>query len=370
VRMPLFRKTKRWVTIVSAMLLSSLLLAACGENSPSILNPAGPVAASEATLFYIILGIATFIFIVVEAALVYSIFRFRERPNSPAPRQIHGSNPIELAWTIAPSIILFIVLGATIYTMFTLYPSGEPQLQVRVVAHQWWWEFDYLNYPGSNGQSVVTADTMHIPAGTIINAELYSNNVIHSFWVPALSGKLDVIPGHDNHLLFKAFANAAGHTYPGECVEFCGSQHAHMHFEVVVDTSDGFNTWISQQQQAAVAQNFNGLTCNASGPIAQSDLVACGAKFFAQGACVGCHGIVGVNLNSYTDPKAALLIGPNLTHFGSRDLIAGGVLPNTPANLATWLASPQTVKPGVDMPDLGLSQAQINALVAYLESLK
>jgi cytochrome c oxidase subunit II len=370
VRMPLFRKKKRWVTIISAILLSSLLLAACGENSPSILNPAGPVAASEATLFYLILGVATFIFIVVEAALIYSIFRFRERPNSPAPRQIHGNNAIELAWTIAPSIFLFIVLGATIYTMFTLYPSGEPQLQVRVVAHQWWWEFDYINYPGSNGQSVVTADTMHIPAGTIINAELYSNNVIHSFWVPALSGKLDVIPGHDNHLLFEAYANTVGHTYPGECVEFCGSQHAHMHFDVTVDTSDGFNTWISQQQQAAVAQNFNGLTCNPGGPIPQSDLVACGAKFFAQGACVGCHGIVGVNLNSYTDPKAALLIGPNLTHFGSRDLIAGGVLPNTPANLAIWLASPQTVKPGSDMPNLGLSPEQINALVAYLESLK
>jgi cytochrome c oxidase subunit 2 len=370
VRKPLFRNTKRLAIIVSVMLLSSFLLAACGENSPSILNPEGPVAASEATLFYIILGIATFVFIVVEGVLVYSIFRYRERPNSPAPRQIHGNNTIEIAWTVAPAIFLFIALGATIYTMFTLYPSGGPQLQVRVVAHQWWWEFDYTNYPGSNGHSIVTADTMHIPAGTVINAQLYSNNVIHSFWVPALTGKLDVIPGHDNHLLFEAYTSAVGHTFPGECVEFCGSQHAHMHFDVVVDNADSFNTWISGQQQAAAAQNFNGLSCNPSGPIAQSDLVACGAKFFAQGACVGCHGIVGVNLTSYDDRKGANLIGPNLTHFGSRDLIAGGVLPNTPQNLATWLANPQAVKPGSDMPQLGLSPNQINALVAYLESLK
>ena len=350
-RMSLFRKTKRWVIIVSAMLLSSFLLAACGENSPSILNPAGPVAASEATLFYVILVIATFIFIVVEAALIYSIFRFRERPNSPAPRQIHGSNTIELAWTIAPSIILFIVLGATIYTMFNLYPSGSPQLQVKVVAHQWWWEFDYPGY------HIITADTMHIPAGTIINAELYSDNVIHSFWVPALSGKLDVIPGHDNRLLFKADMTAAGNTYPGECVEFCGSQHAHMHFDVVVDNKDSFQTWISGQQQMALTP-------------AGSTLAAQGEKVFAQ-QCVGCHGIVGVDETSYNDPNTHFAVAaPNLTHFGSRDLIAGGVLPNTPANLATWLANPQAVKPGVDMPDLGLSQAQINALVAYLESLK
>lgn len=365
-RMPLFRKTKRWVTIASAMLLSSLLLAACGENSPSILNPRGPVAAKEADLFYIILGIATFIFIVVEGVLIYSIFRFRERPNSPAPRQIHGNNTIEIAWTVAPSIFLFIVLGATIYYMFTLtdFDTGN-RFKVNVVAHQWWWEFDYMNYPGSNGHPIVTADTMHIPLGATIEADLNSNNVIHSFWVPALSGKLDVVPGHNNHLIFRA--DAVG-TYPGECVEFCGSQHAHMHFDVVVDAPDAFNTWISMQQQAAAPQNINAVKCTT--PIPQNDLVACGAKFFAQGACVGCHGIVGVDLKGYDDPRAAGLIGPNLTHFGSRDLIAGGVLPNTPANLATWLNNPQAVKPGNDMPQLGLSQDQINALVAYLESLK
>ncbi len=126
--------------------------------------------------------------------------------------------------------------------------------------------------------------------------------------------------------------------------------------------------WIGAQQQAAAPVNTSSVACKT--PIPQSDLVACGAKFFAQGACVGCHGIVGVNLTSYNDPKAGGLVGPNLTHFGSRNQIAGGVLENNPQNLARWLHNPQDVKPGNDMPDLGLSQDQINALVAYLESLK
>ncbi len=364
-RMPLFRGTKRWVVIISAMLLSSLLLAACDDRTPSILNTFGPVAQSEANLFWFILVVATIVFVAVEGVLIYSIVRFREKPNAPAPRQIHGNNRLEIAWTIAPSIFLFAVLGATILTMFNLGNLGSgPRMEVRVVGHQWWWEFDYPGY------HVVAADELHIPAGAIVQADLVSNNVIHSFWIPQLTGKTDVIPGHNNKLLFKADMNAAGHTFRGACAEFCGAQHAHMNFSVVVDTPDAFNTWISAQQQAAAPVNTSSVACKT--PIPQSDLVACGAKFFAQGACVGCHGIVGVNLTGYNDPKAGGLVGPNLTHFGSRNLIAGGVLDNDPSgkNLAIWLHNPQDVKPGNDMPDLGLSQDQVNALVAYLESLK
>ncbi len=362
-RMPLFRGTKRWVVIVAAMLLSSLLLSACGENSPSVLNTFGPVAAKEASLFWFTLIVATIVFVIVEGVLLYSIIRYRERPNSPNPEQIHGNTTIEIIWTIAPSIFLFVVLGATIYTMFGLSDlGGGNKVEVRVVAHQWWWEFDYPNY------NIVTADSLHIPAGAVIQADLVSNNVIHSFWIPALSGKLDVIPGHNNQLLFKADMNATGQKFLGECAEFCGAQHAHMRFDVYVDDQNTFNRWVSAQQQAATPPNTGAVACKS--PIPQSDLVACGAKFFAQGACVGCHGIVGVDLNGYNDPKALGLIGPNLTHFGSRDLIAGGILENNPQNLALWLHNPQDVKPGNDMPDLGLSQDQINALVAYLESLK
>ena len=141
-RMPLFRGTKRWVIVVSAMLLSSLLLAACGETSPSILNPAGPVASKESDLFFFILIVATVVFVIVEGMLIFSIIRYRDRPGRTAPPQIHGNNKVEIAWTIAPAVFLFAVLIYTIYTMFTLAPAGTPSLEVQVRGHQWWWEFD------------------------------------------------------------------------------------------------------------------------------------------------------------------------------------------------------------------------------------
>ncbi len=348
-RMPLFRGMKRWTIIVSGVILTSLLLAACGTPQTT-LDPAGPVAKSESDLFWFILIVATFIFVVVEAALIYSVIRFRARPNSPAPMQIHGNNTIELIWTVAPSIVLFLVLALTIRTMFALtQPSGH-KVEVTAVAHQWWWEFDY---PGYNG--IVTADTLHVPANTTIQVDLESDNVIHSFWLPALTGKTDVIPGHHNHLWFSA--DKAGDYYRGACAEYCGAQHAHMNFNVKVDSANDFLTWVTTRQQNALTPTGGSLAAN-------------GAKIFTQ-LCVGCHGIVGVNLQGYSDPKAKALIGPNLTHFGSRNLIAGGVLDNDPEgkNLSAWLSDPQGVKPGNDMI-VNLTPDQVKALVAYLESLK
>ncbi len=355
-KMPLFRgmKPKRWVIIIAAMLLSSILLAACGDNKASILTPVGPVAQKELDLFWFILAVATIVFVIVEAWLIYSIIRYRARPGMPAPPQIYGNNTVEAAWTIAPALFLFAVLVYTIYTMFTLAPTappGAPTLEVQAYGHQWWWEFDYNKSPN---YGFVTADSLHIPVGTVVRADLYSDNVIHSFWIPEITGKTDVIPGHDNYMIFRA--DKVG-TYTGECAEFCGAQHAHMNFDVIVEPMDVFQTWVSSQQAAATT------------PPAGS-LAAQGEQIFKSGQCAGCHGIVGVNLSGYNDPKAAALIGPNLTHFGSRDLIAGGVLPNNPTSLAQWLANPQGIKPGSDMVISPLTQSQINALVAYLESLK
>src|SRR5207249_8224191 len=220
--------------LLSALLFSSLLLAAC-DRSPSILLPSGPNADKEAGFFYFILIVATFVFLVVEGLLIYSIVRFRERPNSPRPVQTHGNNTVEIIWTVAPSLFLFIVLGVTIYSMFTLYPSTSSNtLNVRVVGHQWWWEFDYPN------EHIVTADSLAIPTDTIVQVDLVSNNVIHSFWIPALAGKTDVIPGHGNRLWFKADKDKAGNTYRGACAEYCGTQHAHMNFNVVVYDPNSF----------------------------------------------------------------------------------------------------------------------------------
>ncbi len=365
--MPKFRGVKRWITIISALLISSILLAACGENSPSILNPQGPVAAKEAGLFWFILVVATIVFVAVEGFLIYSIVRFRERPNMPNPRQLHGNNTIELIWTIAPSIFLFAVLIGTIYTMFNLSNiSGQGRtLEIKVVAHQWWWEFDYTN------DNIVTADELVVPVGTVIHTLLQSTNVIHSFWIPQITGKTDVVPGHNNDKLFRA--DTIG-TYRGICTEYCGLQHAHMSFELRVLSQSDYVTWLHGQQAAAVTPT-------------DPNAVA-GMKIF-QSTCVGCHGIVGVDLKSFNDPHASVLVGPNLTHFGSRRSIAGLVLTWNPQScvvlagssgptiqnpsacgLYQWLQDPQAVKPGNDMIIGHLSDTQIAELIAYLESLQ
>ena len=371
-RMPSFRGMKRWGVLLSTLVLSSLLLAACGESSPSILNPAGPVANKEAGLFWFILVVATIIFVLVEGWLIFSIVRYRERPNAPMPRQIHGNNTIELAWTIAPSIFLFAVLIGTIYTMFNLssFPGVTQTVNVRAVGHQWWWEFDYLD----TNPNVVTADELYIPAGTRIHVELLSNNVIHSFWVPQLTGKTDVVPGHNNT---KDFVGDTVGVYRGLCTEYCGLQHAHMNFFVHVVSQDTYMTWLSGQEQAAAK------TPTGANALAGQKL------FLGAGTCQGCHGIVGVNLKSFNDPLANVLVGPNLTHFGSRRTIAGGILTWDPATcvvvtgpngqptiqnesqcgLYQWLHDPQGVKPGNDMKIPQLTDTQIAELVAYLESL-
>lgn len=368
-RKPLFRGMKPWGTLIPLVLLSALLFAACGGNSPTILSPTGPVANQESGLFTFILIVATIVFVLVEGWLIFSIIRYRERPNTPHPRQIQGNNTVEIIWTIVPSIFLFAVLAGTIYTMFNLQNispiGGAGRLEVKAVGHQWWWEFDYPN------QNIVTADTLYIPQGAVIQTDLVSNNVIHSFWIPQITGKTDVIPGHDNKQIFRA--DQLGE-FRGECTEYCGTQHAHMNFSVVVLSQDAFNAWVSSQQQAAASP---------TDALAQK-----GQQIFkGSGACAGCHGIVGVNLSSFSDPKQSSLIGPNLTHFGSRHLIAGGVLewgrpgdtscdivngtvrdPNN-CGLYQWLSDTQKYKPGNDMV-VNLTTDQINALVAYLESLK
>ena len=371
----LFRKARPFL-IIGMGALFTLILAACGSDSPAAFGPHtitdtfGPIASSERTLFYITIGIATLVFVVVEAALIFSIIRFRARPGMANPVQSHGNIRIEVLWTVIPALILFIVLGFTIQGLFQVSaaPAQKP-LTVRAIGHQWWWEFYYEDY------HITTADTLVAPVGVPVKVDLYSNNVIHSFWIPALTGKTDDIPGHQNYKYFTADKTG---TYYGECAEFCGIQHAHMAFTAVIETSDQFNTWISTQQQAAVVP-------------AAGSLAAQGQAVF-KGQCTTCHGIVGVDLNGYVDPAVACdsptnanndvcKIGPNLTHFGSRSLIAGGVLINNKdqctdptnlsnCNLAKWLSDPQGVKPGNDMNIGALSQTQIQQLVAYLESLQ
>jgi cytochrome c oxidase, subunit II len=377
VRMPVFRRTKRWLALLGCVLLSSILLSACGdEASTSILNVAGPIAYQERILFYIIVGLAGFIFLGVEGMLLFSVFRYRERPNTPNPYQNHGNLALEAIWTGIPTVILFVLLFFTIRGLLQVAPEAEPNngntVVVQAVGHQWWWEFYYPQY------NITTADEMVIPEKATIHVDLFSNNVIHSFWVPNLTGKTDLVPGHANYKWF--IADRTG-PFTGICAEYCGTQHGNMRFEVQSVSSDAFKTWISTKQQAAAAP---------TGALAQQ-----GQAIF-KNQCATCHGIVGVNVTQYYNPMKSCtnpakqptsspqcLIGPNLTHFGSRDLIAGGVLtnnsaqcdPNNPnllkeCHLAQWLNDPQGIKPGNDMNIGQLTPDQIRQLVAYLESLK
>lgn len=334
----------RWGLAPVLLVLSAMLFGGCDAKTPNTLNPAGPVAKTQSDLFWIILVIATVIFVVVAGALLYSIIRFRDRPGAPEPRQTAGNTKLEIAWTIAPSLVLFLVL---IFTITYMYKLAQPAVasssvvHVEAIGHQWWWEFRYTDA----SPVVVTGDELHVPVGTVVHVDLVSDNVIHSFWVPQLTGKTDVIPGHDNSMWFQA--DKAGQ-YRGECAEFCGTQHANMDFVVVADPADQFQTWLSAQQAEAMA--------------ATTDAQQAGQHDFLTLGCVACHTIAGT--------QAKGTIGPNLTHFGGRLLIAGGVLSNTNQNLTTWLSDPQAVKPGSDMVIPQLSQQQVSDLVAYLESLK
>lgn len=375
-KMPVFCRTKRWLLLFSCLLLFSILFAACGENSPSILDTHGPVASSEGTVFWVILGIATFVFLAVEGALIFSIVRYRERPNAGNPQQIHGNTKLEMLWTVIPTIFLVVILVFTIRGLLDVAPESEPadanKVTVTAIGHQWWWEFYYPKY------NISTADTLEIPTNTIVHVNLYSNNVIHSFWIPQLTGKTDVVPGHNNSRWFKADNSG---TYEGICAEFCGTQHANMKFNVKAVDPNAYMTWIHTQQQAALSP------AKSSAKSSPAD----GLAVFQQN-CTSCHGIVGVdetkynniqaNCNTSHDNASDCPLGPNLTHFGSRDMIAGGVLannkdqcnPNDPdilqhCNLAKWLHDPQGIKPGNDMAIGQLTDAQIRSLVAYLESL-
>ena len=352
-------KMRRLVGGAVLALIASAVLSACSDNGANFLNPQSNASNAESNLFWFILIVAAFIFVAVTSVLLYSVIRFRARAGSPEPRQTAGNTPLEIIWTAVPSVILFIILAVTISTMFYVAnpPGNTTDMTVNAIGNQWWWEFQY---PDSK---VVTADEMVIPVGARVHVNLMSNNVIHSFWVPELVGKTDVIPGHNNSLWIQARTIGI---YRGECTEFCGAQHAHMDFQVDVRSQADYNTWLAGQQVAPT-------------PPAAGTQEAAGYKVFTTAGCLGCHAVnCPTSVSQCPTVIGNIHIGPNLTHFGGRQLIAGGVLSNTPANLTNWILHAQDVKFGADMPSFdgtspgysALTPQQVDDLVAYLESLQ
>src|SRR5262245_60770687 len=284
--MPLRRQPLVRLLLIVVALLAVLVLSACGENLPATTTyPEGTHARRIYELLVPIFWVALAVFVVVEGVLLYSVVRFRRRPDSPIPTQIHGNTTIEIAWTIAPALILLVIAVLTFRTQAIQSVQPPNALKIQVTGHQWWWEFRYA------GQNVVTAGDMYVPVGQDVTLELMSKDVIHSFWMPKLAGKTDAIPGHTNLLSFQAEQPGI---YHGLCAEFCGEQHAVMRFRVVVVPQDVFQSWIQQQKTA---------------PPPPPDNVK---QIFMGKGCVGCHTINGFQ-------EALGQVGPNLTYFGSRE---------------------------------------------------
>lgn len=343
----------RWPVALLVTLTLALVLAGCSTGAPqTTLDPKGPYARQIYDLFIgWIFWPAVAVFVAVEGLLLYSVLRFRGREGDPLPVQTHGNTRLEITWTIIPALILGVILWATFSTERTLAtPPEDPRgIAVRVIGHQWWWEFEYPDL------GVSTANELHIPVGVPVTLQLESADVIHSFWVPFLAGKTDAIPGRINRLWLQA--DEAG-TYSGQCAEFCGIQHALMRFIVVAEATSQFESWLRNERSIP---NF-AATPVPAGQAGDASLVSQGAQLFANGACITCHAIRGT--------AAQGRVGPELTHFGSRQTIAANTLANNPGNLKRWLRNPQAVKPGALMPNLNLNDQDIEALTAYLLTLK
>jgi len=303
------------------------------------LEPATKEAADILSSFYIVLSVAAVILVIVAGLVLYALIRFRRRKGREA-KQFSENVRLEILWI---SIPLLIVAGLFFVAVRIMSQVNPPALgnksDLTVVAHQWWWE---LNYPQSE---VTAANEIHLPVGKHLLLRFESADVIHGFWVPSFGQKIDVIPGHPNHMWLTVTRPGL---YLGACNSFCGAGHAHMRIRVFAQSSEDFGAWLAHQREPASPPSAVG--------------AAKGAEVFRGKNCVNCHSIAGFMTRGR--------VAPDLTHVGSRTTLAAGTLPNTPGNLAKWLKNPQSVKKGVLMPDIGLTTDQINYLTAFLEGLK
>jgi cytochrome c oxidase subunit 2 len=300
-------------------------------------DPVTSQGLSISNLFGFELVVSALLLALVVGILIAALARFRARGGQEAevePRQVEGNRRLEVIWTVTPALVLAGVFLAVVQTMRIVEATPDNAQRLRVVGHQYWWEFQYPD------RSVVTANEVHVPVGVPLRVDLESVDVIHSFWVPQFGWMRDAVPGKPNQM---ALTIDRPGTYDGACNQYCGSQHAWMRERVVADPPDQFEAWAQQQSQPAAASTLPG------------------QQVFLQNTCVSCHAIRGL---------APAQVAPDLTHFGSRTTIAA-VLPNTPDNLRRWIRNPQQIKPGALMPGfLNLTDQDLNDLVTYLESLR
>ena len=320
-------------TIIAVILLAETAIAAAWP-----LDPRGTGASKIAGLWWLMFALGLAVFIVVMALVFVAIRQGRAKHRTGEASGFPGPRFVVIGGIIIPFAILTVVFGYTLWVAHGLADDGNADLTIVVEGRQFWW---HVTYPDHD---VVTANEIHIPVGLSVDVQLITADVIHSFWVPKLHGKLDLMPGQTNTLRLNA--DEAGE-YRGQCAEFCGEQHANMAFLVIAQSPDEFDRWISQQQQV---------------PAEPSDpMVKEGQQAFLGSACVVCHTVRGTNASGD--------LGPDLTHLASRRTLAAGTLENNRGNLAGWILDPQSIKPGNLMPATNLAPDQLHAILDYLESL-
>jgi len=394
----------------------ALAIAACGSYGKgypnSTFNNTTEFNTAIKSLWDKLLFWGTFVFILVEGILLYTIFRFRRRSDADEPQHVHGNTALEIGWTIAPAVILTFIAIPTVRTIFHTQARAIPNaLQVEVVGHQWWWEFRYPQFttrtPTGRVDTLVTANDLYLPIGRTVNFTLRTKDVLHSFWIPQLGGKRDLISNHTNYLWFTPDTSLRTTAFNGSCNEYCGASHANMRFRTFVVTPTEFDGWVQHQlgpaafavappapatPAAADSTRAPGVPTRAASttpaPVPVTPAVAVapqptgytfpmdslpdysspktptpaglsfpdnvtgdaqrGAEQFARSACIGCHTVRGT--------IAASPIGPNLTHIATRSTIAAGIYPNDAKHLRLWIKNARMMKPGVAMPTLGLGQ--------------
>ena len=366
---------KRMKSVIKAGIIFALLLfaMACSPESPqSTWDTHGPVAEIQKNLFLFVFWIAVVVFIIVEGGIIYLTFRYR-RKDDKLPVQNHGNLKLEIAWTIIPAIIIVIIAIPTVIAIWDtqVMPDEEDSLVVEAVGHQWWFEFKYPT------EEVVTANELHLPEDTDVIVKIASQDVLHSFWIPKIAGKIDMVPNHNNELYIKADDPGL---YYGQCAEFCGIVHAMMRFRVIVHTEEDYQDWLQEMRTPP-------------GKLTTGSDEDEGRKLFV-GNCSMCHSYDSYKKGAYTKEidsqfnrweewkkdkeNSAIVSAPNLTNFGNRITIGAGIKENNYDNLVKWIENPDAIKLGTRMKNHAaiyknenkLTNEQINQIAKYLLSLK
>ncbi len=371
---------------MAGLLLLALILAACGASGPQTsLDPAGPIADNINDLWLLVFRVGVAVFVIVEGVLVYAIWRFRERKDDDRrPKQVHGNTALEITWTIVPAVLLAALTIPMLQGLFEMrqVPTGNV-LHINVTGHQWWWEFEYVNETAPDGRTIVTANELHIPNGRDVYLTMTSADVIHSFWLPALNGKRDVVPGRITNLTLHAYEpTSEDQPHLGQCAEFCGLAHADMRLKAFVHNAADYSSWVAEQ-------------------LAPTTAVGEGWDTFSV-ICTQCHQVTITEAGSITTHGPDRFVevdgttfrasfAPNLTHFGSRTSFGGATFPNDVEHLTAWVDNPTDLKPMapernifptaeeqeegqqmrmLGMQDYSLDDREIASVVALLRSWK